>query len=120
MVSRTLILMGIVLSFFISFPINSYAGFVLGDDGLPVPETDAAKFVQVSFFDLRERESYVQVTNTSDSSKVLHVQIFDVINDCNESNFFDDYTPKDTHIYNMRDVLTNDGDNSGVQLADSA
>ena len=122
MQSRSLFILGIFLSLLLSFQANSFAGFVIGDDDddLPIPETDSAKFVQVSFFDLRQRESYVQVTNTSDSSKILHVQIFDVSNDCNENNFFDDYTPKDTHVYNMRNILTNDGDDSGVQLSDGA
>ncbi len=120
--SRMLFLLGIVLSLLISLPFSSFAGMppIGDDDDLPIPETDSAKFVQVSFFDLRDRESYVQVTNTSTAPKVLHVQIFDVNNDCNENNFFDDYTGKDTHVYNMRDILTNDGDDSGVQLADGA
>ena len=110
-----------LLIFLISIPAVSYSGTIVQvDDDLPIPETDSAKFVQVSFFDLRLRESFVQVTNISDSSKILHVQIFDVSNDCNENNFFDDYTPKDTHVYNMRNILTNDGDDSGVQLADGA
>jgi len=50
----------------------------------------------------------------------LHIQIFDVSNNCNENNFFDAYTPNDTHVYNLRDVLTNDGNPSGVALPDNA
>ena len=119
--SRIILLLGIVLSLLISLPFTSYAGTPdFDDDDLPIPETDSAKYVQVSFFDLRERESYVQVTNTSASSKVLHVQVFDVNNDCNENNFFDDYTGNDTHVYNMRDILTNDGDDAGLVLPDGA
>ncbi len=38
----------------------------------------------------------------------------------NENNFFDLYTPNDTHVYNLRDILTNDGDDSGVVLPDGA
>ncbi len=119
--SRIILLLGIVISLLISLPFTTYAGMPdFDDDDLPIPETDSAKYVQVSFFDLRERESYVQVTNTSASSKVLHVQVFDVNNDCNENNFFDDYTGNDTHVYNMRDILTNDGDDAGLVLPDGA
>jgi len=47
-------------------------------------------------------------------------QIFNVANDCNENNFFDFYTPFDTHVYNLRDIITNDGNPSGVVLPDDA
>jgi len=108
----------LILALLFMFPSTSFSGVPNGD--IPIPETDSAKYIQVSFFDLRERESYIQVTNTSASPKVLHVQVFDVSNDCNENNFFDDFTGVDTHVYNMRDIQTNDGDDSGIQLADGA
>ena len=34
--------------------------------------------------------------------------------------FFDVYTPNDTHVYNLRDIATNDGNNSGVVLPSDA
>ena len=76
-------------------------------------------------YDLRERESYIQLTNT-DSGAVfpdgitVHVQIFDVGNNCNENNFFDVYTALDTHVYNMRDIQTNNGNPSGVELPENS
>jgi hypothetical protein len=87
-----------------------------------IPETDgigdsAALFF---FFDLRDRESFVQLTNVDTSDATVHVQIWDVSNNCNENNFFDSYTPADTHVYNMRDIETNDGNPSGVVLPDNA
>lgn len=48
------------------------------------------------------------------------MQIFNVGNLCNENDFFDEYTGNDTHTYNMRDILTNDGNPSGVDLPDDA
>jgi len=107
---------------------NSYA------DHERIPETDTGAITLFSFFDLRERETFVQVTNTANSEFIedddddvnlsnpitLHVQIFDVDNNCNENNFFDVYTPNDTHIYNIRDIQTNDGNPSGVLLPDGA
>lgn len=113
---RQLIVLSI-FSFLFLTPVASFSGM---PTDLPIPETDSAKYVQVSFFDLRERESYVQVTNTSASSKILHVQVFDVSNDCGENNFFDDFTGNDTHVYNMRDIQTNDGDDAGLVLPDDA
>ena len=86
------------------------------------------------FFDLRDRETYIQLTypnfllgrdeddddDFSNINAIVHVQIFDVSNNCNENNFFDIYTPNDTHVYNMRDIQTNDGNPSGVVLPDNS
>ena len=85
-----------------------------------IPDTDAGAWSQYSFFDLRDRETFVQITNTGSDNRNLHVQIFNVDQDCNENDFFDAYTPNDTHIYNMRDILTNDLNPSGVVLPDNA
>ena len=93
----------------------------------------------VYFFDLRERETFVQLTYPDRTLAVdccgfgsefeqistglnatAHVQIYDVSNNCNENNFFDVYTPADTHVYNMKDIQTNDGNPSGVVLPDGA
>ena len=95
-------------------------------------DTDTAGDTLVYFFDLRERESFIQLTyntlnveqNDTDfdttSNQTLHIQIFDVSRDCIENNFFDVYTPADTHVYNMRDIQTNDGSPPGVVLPDGA
>jgi len=76
------------------------------------------------FFDLRERETFIQLTYPDTESTgvngIAHVQIFNVNDDCNENNFFDTYTPTDTHVYNMRDIQTNDGSPSGVVIPDGA
>ena len=106
----------ILIALFLFIP-SSYAG--TGGD-VELPETDSYVFQMFSFFDLRDRETYVQVTNIGNNNGIVHVQIFDVSNNCNENNFFDKYTPADTHVYNMRDIQTNDGDPSGVVLPDGA
>ncbi len=87
-------------------------------------DTDTASSRLYSSFDLRNRETFLQITHTdfpiTGLPIIIHVQIFDVSNNCNENNFFDNYTINDTHIYNMRDIQTNDGNPSGVVLpADS-
>jgi len=112
------------------------AGFVdAGDVIISLNESDSALFTGFSlvyFFDLRERETYIQFTYPDASlfesviqgptglDATAHVQIFNVNNNCNENNFFDVYTPRDTHVYNMRDIQTNDGNPSGVVLPDDA
>ena len=104
------------ICFLILGSVNSFAGFPL-----PVNETDNDEnFSLFAFFDLRDRESYLQFTNKDSIPARVHVQIFDVGNLCNENNFFDNYTPNDTHVYNMRDILTNDGNPSGVDLPEDA
>ncbi len=90
--------------------------------GLELPDTDSIAFgaALFYFFDLRDRETFIQLTSVDTSDGTLHVQIFDVSNNCDENNFFDTYTPADTHVYNMRDIVTNDGNPSGVVLPDNA
>ena len=55
------------------------------------------------------RNTYVQVTNAEDSFIAIHVRILD--EDCDEiRNFCDFYTPGDTHVYDLGDLITNSGD----------
>ena len=89
---------------------------------LNVPTSLRADRTLIGFFDLRERETYIQVTNVASdpNGNNIHIQIFDVSNNCNENDFFDNYTPSDTHVYNLADIQTNDGNPSGVVLPDDA
>ena len=96
-------------------PVNVFAG-----GSIDISETDTADFQLVGFFDLRDRESFIQITNTDTSAQTVHIQVFNVGNLCNENNFFDAYTPNDTHTYNLRDITTNDGNPSGVVLPPDA
>lgn len=82
--------------------------------------TEQASFQLYYFWDLRDRDSYLQVMNTDGSSAVLHIQTFIVNNNCNEVDFYDFYTANDTHIYNMRDLITNGGAPAGVVLPDNS
>lgn len=88
--------------------------------GRAIPETDNSIFEMVSFFDLRDRETYIQVTNIESFGGTVHVQIFDASNNCIENDFFDTYTGNDTHVYNMRDIQTNNGNPSGVVLPEGS
>ena len=104
-----------LIALLFSLPVQAFAGHY------HIPDTDSGAWSQYSFFDLRDRESFVQITNSDGvNARNLHVQIFNVDQDCNENDFFDLYTPNDTHVYNMRDIQTNDGNPSGVVLPDNA
>jgi len=115
------------ISLFLFSTIQAFSG---NDFALEFPETDTSEDKLLAFFDLRDRETYIQITNTGNDlnpdggfrtgNLTLHIQIFNVDDNCNENNFFDVYTPADTHIYNMRDIVTNNGSPSGVVLPENA
>ena len=86
----------------------------------PLPTTDNPSLQLVGYYDLRDRESFIQVTNILENNITIHVQIFNVNLDCAENNFYDTLTGGDTHVYNLRDVDTNNGEPSGVNLLDDA
>ena len=84
-------------------------------------ETDNGEAFQLyCYYDLRERDSFCQVTNIGPANITLHVQVFNVADNCNENNFNDTYTPSDTHTYDLSNILTNNGSPSGVILPDDA
>lgn len=69
--------------------------------------TDSENSRLVGYWDLRERETLFQVTNTSGSEIRVHIQIFDVSTGCAEFDYFDTFTPRDTHIYDVRSLDRN-------------
>ena len=85
------------------------AGFFAGIT-FTTPATDIEADRLVYYWDLRDRETIVQVTNTSTAATRIHVQVFDttVGNNCAEFDFFDNLTAFDTHIYNVRSLVRND------------
>jgi len=124
----SILFLSLILSFSYSQNLLAGASFEPGDAVITLNDTDAAdnevSSTLVYFFDLRERETYIQFTyfdgQDTGFPAIAHIQIFNVGNLCNENNFFDNYTINDTHVYNMRDILTNDGNPSGVDLPDDA
>ena len=118
----------LILLTLVIFPFNAFADDDDDSCNAYVGSTDGDPYQLYAFFDLRERESFVQITNLDNqpgfggagSDVTIHIQIFNVNDSCNENNFFDTLTPKDTHIYNMRDIQTNNGAPSGVVLPSDA
>ena len=113
----------ILLSFFLININNQHANAGIGF-AFTASDTDTATLSTFQgeslglfyVFDLRDRETFIQFTypdpRNSGFSAIAHIQIFDVSNNCNENDFFDNYTVNDTHTYNMRDIQTNDGNPS--------
>jgi len=104
---------------FLFLPLHAWSGS--STPTVPIVATEQGSFQLFYFFDLRDRESYIQVMNLSSSAVTVHVQIFQANFNCNENDFYDVYTQLDTHIYNMRGAIdTNNGLPSGVVLPDDA
>jgi hypothetical protein len=78
---------------------------------LEIDQTDTGSERIIAFWDTRDRDSFIQVTNTSSTKITIHVQIFDVNSqfqtECEECNFDDMLTGFDTHVYNIKDIVTN-------------
>ena len=103
------------------FLLVSFSYQAKASNAFNVANSDTVDRLLFGFFDLRDRESFIQVTNTDGvNSQNVHIQIFNVADNCNENDFFDLYTPNDTHVYNLRDIITNDGNDSGVVLPSNA
>ncbi len=82
--------------------------------GIPlvIDQTDTGVNRLVAFFDTRDRDTFVQVTNVSSSSVNIHVQVFDILSpfiECEECDFDDTLTANDTHVYDMENLVTNSG-----------
>ena len=86
----------------------------------PLPSSDNPSIQLTGYYDLRERDSFVQVTNVLTNNITIHVQLFNVNLDCTENNFYDTLTGGDTHVYNLSSIQTNNGEPSGVNLLDDA
>lgn len=71
--------------------------------------TDTESSTLVGYWDLRDRESFFQVTNTTGEDQRVHIQIYDINTGCAEFDYFDTLTPRDTHVYNIGDLDRNNG-----------
>lgn len=88
--------------------------------GYPFNETDAVEGELVGVFDLRDRETFIQVTNVSNTADLIHIQVFNLAESCGENDFFDSYTGNDTHLYDIRNLTANDGSDPGFTLPDDS
>lgn len=96
------------LSMLMSLLIVSISVWACVPKNLPVPNTANASYQLFYFWDLRERESFFQIYNTTWEPADVHIQIFNAADNCGEFDFFDSYTSEDTHVYNVRNLTAND------------
>lgn len=77
-----------------------------------IGQSDAGADRLVYYFDNRERKSYVQLANLSDSPIDVHVQVWMVNSTtatCEEIDFYDTYSGLDVHTYDILNITRNDG-----------
>ncbi len=109
----------LLLALIVAFPYNTFASNITR-----VPSTDRLAEGQItSYYDLRDRKTYVQVTNTGFGEEVpitIHVQIFQHDRNCDELDFFDELTLNDTVVYDLDNIIKNDGSKAPIDLQDNS
>ncbi|NIP29607.1 MAG: hypothetical protein GTO02_04570, partial [Candidatus Dadabacteria bacterium] len=104
----------IVMLMILVFPVKGFTGGLCGiNSDIDPPQLSAP-------YDLRNRKSYIQVTNTSPDPVTIHVQIFQHDRGCDELNFNDTLTPNDTVVYDMDNIVKNNGDEAPITLLDDS
>ncbi len=99
-----------VIALLLGLPVKAWAG--IGQPFSLVSFTDFPSFQLYFPWDLRDRRSFIQVTNTSLSNVSIHIQIFNHNDDCGQNSLFDKLTIKDTNIYDLS-ALQDDPDGFG-------
>lgn len=111
----------LVLAFLLVLPMQAMAGH---GGLLPlIDQTDTGVDRLVYYWDTRDRDTLFQLTNTSSSTIIVHVQVFDVndvVSICNEIDFDDVYTAGDTHVYDIEDMVSNCDADGGAAGANPA
>ena len=110
----------IFIALIILIPINSYSG--TNNTGLIPLLTDGADQNVLAYYDLRDRSSYIQITHVEDIDNpiCIHVQIYQQDKDCSELDFNDQLTINDTVIYDLDNLVRNDGSEIPINLDDDS
>ena len=99
-------------------PVNRIAGYAETDT---FSTTSSERHNQLSaYYDLRARQTHIQITNVGLNSVNIHVQIFQHDSNCDELNFFDELTPNDTVVYNLDNLIKNDGSEAPISLQEDS
>jgi hypothetical protein len=93
----------LVLAFLSVLPMQAFAGS-LNNFYDPIDNTDTGADRLIYYYDQLGRETFVQVTNTSDSFLDIHVQVFEADENCNEIDFDDFLTPGETVVYDIANL----------------
>lgn len=113
----------LILAALLLSPVNAFSGST-GPSYLNI-DTQSASFQLFYYWDLRGRDSSFMVYNSSSETITVHVQIFLADNgvnefDCEEIDFIDTYTPRDAHIYDLKDLTRNNSDPLPVMLSEGS
>lgn len=114
------------LASIIAFPVSLYAGMGNTQSQLEFMTTDFDDEEAYAYYDLRNRKTYVQVsannseTLNGNSTACVHIQIFQQDKGCAELNFEDELTRNDTVIYDMDNLIRNDGSQVAANLDDDS
>ncbi|NIP29386.1 MAG: hypothetical protein GTO02_03245 [Candidatus Dadabacteria bacterium] len=73
-----------------------------------------------AYYDLRNRNTHIQITNISERTITIHVQIFQHDRECDELNFEDSLTSNDTVVYDLDNIIRNDGSEVPINLLDDS
>ena len=105
----------------LSLCFNMSSAFAGGGIGSFWSINDRPVTIILSYFDLRDRETMVQVTNTSSiDPATIHVQIFADAFNCEDRDFFDSLTPNETHVYDIRNLVRATGVPVNFQIPDGS
>ena len=114
----------LVLAALLMLPIGAQAQT---NDYADIGFTDFPEDELVAYYDLRNRSTYVQVTNRGSfenpdqsGTVCIHVQIFQQDRGCSELNFNDELTLNDTHIYDLDNLVRNNGTQVPASLLDDS
>ena len=97
-----------VLAVLLVLPMQATVSFA--GQATVIDQTDTGANRLVYFFDTRDRDTFIQVTNTSTEKINIHVQVYDagsLFTECEECNFPDMLTANDTHVYDVENMMTN-------------
>ena len=104
----------LALALIIALPSKMFAG-----NFFAIPSTDIFNIGNSQItapYDLRDRRTYIQVTNPVATAKRIHIQIFQQDRECLELNFFDDLTGNDTVVYDLDNIINNSGSAVPINL----
>ena len=113
----------LVITFAILFGLQTnhlVSGQPMMSDTLAFNEEDPGEIL-LSYFDLQNRNTFVQVTNPDSVNPTsIHVQIFADSFNCVDRDFNDSLTPNETHVYDIRNLVSANGNPINFQIPDGS
>ena len=111
----------LLLFLILIIPTTTFSG-VVTQSTIGNLQTDDSDSEAYGVYDLRDRKTYVQVTlaDNDPDPQCIHIQIFQQDRGCSELDFEDVLTANDTVIYDMDNLVRNDGTPVPINLDDDS